>query len=209
MRYSYRSLGLIVGLLMVGCTHKNDELSQYRPEIDAPHTVEIVPEEETLMLSDLMDGYELIEPKGMLLSSISGVFPYDSTYILVGKSIEDYYVHQFDRNGNYMRSMLHTGQGPDEATSLFSTKLYGDDLYFLTDAGIKLMRYSLKEGKMVESFMLPEEINGIGDFAVLGNGKYLIYKEHPQIQGEEYKLYLYNRPENKIEQRWIPMLKQA
>jgi len=204
----YLVISVFAFLFISGCADRED-LRLYRPEIEAPHEVEIVPEDETLVLSDLVDGYELIEPQGMLLSRIGEVFVYDSTWIVSGKSIENSFVNQFKKNGAFVRSILKVGKGPNEATSLFSIKMSGDDLYFLVDAGVKIIRYSMKERKFVESFMMPDEISAISDFAVLGNGKYILYKEHPQIQGDEYKLYVYDRAKDQIEQRWIPMQKQA
>lgn len=200
----YLLFTFLIVFLFGSCAEK-DALSQYRPEIEAPHKVEIIPEDETLVLSDLVDGYKLLELKGALLDYPGGVIAYDSTWIINANSTAGGGLHQFDAQGNFMRTILKGGQGPYEATSLFSMKVVGDDLYLLVNAGIKLLHYSLKEGKFVDSFMMPDEIRAACDFAVLDKGKYVFYKDRPCTQEEEYKLYVYNRVENKIEQRWIPM----
>ena len=204
----YLLFTFLIVFLFGSCAEK-DALSQYRPEIEAPHELEIIPEDETLVLSDLVDGYELIEPKGELLANMESILAYDSTLIVCATSVDNGLVHQFDTKGNFIRTILEKGEGPDEAVSIRTLKMQGDDLYLLVNTGLKLMRYSLKEGKVVESFSMPDEIHAICDFEVLGSGKYVFYKEHPQIQGDEYKLYVYDRTKNQIEQRWLPMHKQA
>ena len=204
----YLLFTFLIVFLFGSCAEK-DALSQYRPEIEAPHEVEIIPEDETLVLSDLVDGYELIEPKGKLLAYMSKVLPYDTTWVVYATSIDNGYVHQLDSEGCFIRTLLKEGQGPDEAINLRGMKIYGDDLYLLVNTGVKLMHYSLKEGKFLDSFSMPDEVYGICDFEVLDKGKYIFYKEHPQVQGDEYKLYVYDQVKNQIEQRWLPMYKQA
>lgn len=153
---SYRkivySLYAFMLCVAIGCTDKGD-LQKYRPEMTgADYSVEIVPSDETLVISDIVDGYRLMEPKGVLLANIGEVLPYDSLFILSGISAEGGYVHLFDAMGNYQKTLLKKGQGPGEAVELNSLKVYGDDLYFLVNVGMKMMHYSLKDGLFVGSF---------------------------------------------------------
>ena len=204
----YFSIIVIICFIIYSCTDQKG-LEKYRPDIEAPHEVEIIPEDEILELSDVVDGYELIEPKGKLLANMSKVLPSDTTWGVYATSIDNGYVHQLDSEGRFIRTLLKEGQGPDEAINLRGMKIYGDDLYLLVNTGVKLMHYSLKEGKFLDSFSMPDEVYGICDFEVLDKGKYIFYKEHPQVQGDEYKLYVYDQVKNQIEQRWLPMYKQA
>lgn len=210
---SYRkivySLYAFMLCVAIGCTDKGD-LQKYRPDMTgADYSVEIVPSDETLVLSDIVDGYRLMEPKGVLLANIGEVLPYDSLFILSGISAEGGYVHLFDAMGNYQKTLLKKGQGPGEAVELNSLKVYGDDLYFLVNVGMKMMHYSLKDGLFVGSFPLPEDIRAASDFERLDNDRYVFYKEHPALSEEEYKLYVYNKSQGRVEHRWIPMNKEA
>ena len=107
----YLLFTFLIVFLFGSCAEK-DALSQYRPEIEAPHEVEIIPEDETLVLSDLVDGYELIEPKGIILSSLLQIEAYDSLWIVQATSIDKDVLHlldaesivqtdQFESMGNY------------------------------------------------------------------------------------------------------------
>ena len=99
----YLLFTFLIVFLFGSCAEK-DALSQYRPEIEAPHEVEIIPEDETLVLSDLVDGYELIEPKGIILSSLLQIEAYDSLWIVQATSIDKDVLHLLDAEGNFIKT---------------------------------------------------------------------------------------------------------
>ena len=111
----YLLFTFLIVFLFGSCAEK-DALSQYRPEIEAPHELEIIPEDETLVLSDLVDGYELIEPKGELLANMESILAYDSTLIVCATSVDNGLVHQFDTKGKFIRTILEKGEGPGKGT---------------------------------------------------------------------------------------------
>ena len=81
-------------VLVFSCTQKPENY-KYRPDIEADFEVEIVPSDETLVLSDIVDGYKLIEPKGVLLAYVGKVFHCDSPLFVAGKSAEGGFCHLF------------------------------------------------------------------------------------------------------------------
>ena len=194
--------------LAFSCTQKPENY-KYRPDIEADFEVEITPSDETLVLSDIVDGYELIEPKGVLLAYVGKTLHCDSLLFVSGKSAEKGYCHLFDLEGNFIQTILREGQGPDETTAVRAYKLHGDDLYCLADAGTKIMRYSLKEKRFVESFRLPKEMSSAWDFEVLGEDKYVFLNASSATAsgGDPYKLYVYDKAKDEITHKWIPMKK--
>ena len=209
-------LAALLCALAFSCTQKPENY-KYRPDIEADFEVEIVPSDETLVLSDIVDGYKLIEPKDVLFGYVFKALRYDSLLIVSGMTDDDGLLHLFDTDGNFEEVIIRKGQGPEEATGITEWKLFGDDIYLLTDIGRKLMRYSLKERKLVDSFNLPEEIGGATcSFEVLGNEKYIFYKNQTcsykgeaWAQADEYKLYVYDKTKDEITHRWIPLHKKS
>lgn len=203
----YLLFTFLIVFLFGSCAEK-DALSQYRPEIEAPHEVEIIPEDETLVLSDLVDGYELIEPKGIILSSLLQIEAYDSLWIVQATSIDKDVLHLLDAEGNFIKTLLKNGQGPNETTGLLTWKVVDDILYMLVWED-RLLRYSLKEGKYLESIPLPAMGISFTDFAVLGHGKYAFYHSRPNPEGGDYKIYVYDSNKGEMEQAWIPLYAKA
>ena len=98
-------------VLVFSCTQKPENY-KYRPDIEADFEVEIVPSDETLVLSDIVDGYKLIEPKDVLFGYVFKALRYDSLLIVSGMTDDDGLLHLFDTDGNFEEVIIRKGQGP-------------------------------------------------------------------------------------------------
>ena len=181
-----------------------EEKGFQRPEIEADNAVEIAPSDETLHLSSFIDSYSLAVPDGILLADITKIFVCDSLFIVQGNSV-DGMLHLFDRNGRFLETILKKGQGPEEAINITTMKLCGNDLYFLVNVNEEIIRYSLKDRKLVERFRLPSEVTPVADFEITEAGTYLLYHDFTNGRAEEYKLYVYDKQADKILYKWLPM----
>ena len=182
------------------------EGTNYRENVIADMSVSIVPTDETLQMSSIFkDGYDIIVPQGIVLAEISKVITTDSLMIVRGKSA-DGFIHLFDKQGQYIKTIVRKGGGPMEASNLNAMKMYGNDLYFLINAGTEIMRYSLQAQKVTERFRVPVDIVSIADFEVLNENEYVFYKNLTGTTGkEEYKLYVYDKGQGMITGRWLPL----
>ena len=126
-----------------------------------------------------------------------------------GESPEGGMVHLLNAKGNFVKTILKKGQGPEEAMYYSAMKLYSDDLYLLVNVGKEVMRYSLKKRKFTDRFRLPDEIGTASDFEILDSNRFIFYKDAIAVEGEEYKLYVYNKESEQIEQKWLPLNKEA
>lgn len=206
-KHTYYLILACLILSLISCT---DKRTGYRNDIQSDCVMEITPSDDALRLSEIIDDYQLILPEGILLASIDKVLIWDSTLIVKGLSPDNGYVHLFDRNGKFIKTILKGGQGPKEAgMNLSAMKLNGDNLYFLINGGMEMMCYSLKEGQITDRFRLPEEIFAACDFEVLDTDLYIFYKDMTRIGGKEYKLYVYDKTKEQIEKRWIALNKES
>lgn len=192
-------------LLVVLCCSCKDN-NKTRELIDANISVEVIPEEQQLVMSSLFEkDYDVIVPQGITLADVSKVLMVDSFYVVKGKSVEGE-VHLFDSKGNYLETILKRGGGPDEAANVWSIKVHDNEVFFLVNTGMEIMRYSLKERRMVGRYRLPIHVVSIADFEVLSYNNFILYKNLTnRLEEDEYKLYLYDGIQGKITDCWLPL----
>lgn len=195
---------LILLLVVLCCSCKNNK--NFWESIDANMSVEIRPEDQKLVMSSLFKKkYDVIIPQGIILADVSKVLMVDSFYVIKGKSVVGE-VHLFDNKGNYLETILKRGGGPDEAADVSSVKVHDNEVLFLVNAGMEIMRYSLKERKMVGRYRLPDHVVSIADFEGFSDNKFILYKNLTnRLKEEEYKLYLYDGIQGKITDCWLPL----
>ena len=195
---------LILLLVVLCCSCKDNK--NFRESIDANMSVEIRPEDQKLVMSSLFKkDYDVIVPQGIILADVSKVLMVDSFYVIKGKSVEGE-VHLFDNKGNYLETILKRGGGPDEAANVWSVKVHDNEVLFLVNAGMEIMRYSLKERRMVGRFRLPDHVVSIADFEMLSDNKFILYKNLTnRLKEDEYKLYLYDAIQGEITDCWLPL----
>lgn len=193
-----------LALILVLCGCKDEK--KYRDSVSSNVSLEIMPSDGALKLSSfLRNDYDIIVPKGVLLANISKVLECDSFLVVKGKSA-DGDVHLFDKQGEYIKTILNRGGGPDEASNVWAVKIYDGDVYLLVNAGTELMRYSLAQERYLERFRLPKEVFSAADFEIMDKDNYIFYKNLPSGDSQpEYKLYAYNRQAEKIEHKWLPL----
>lgn len=187
--------------ILYGCKDER----KYREDIKADVSVEIKPSKETLTLSSIVATFDLIAPKGILLANISKVLECDSFILIKGKSA-DGDIHLFDKEGNYLETILKRGEGPEEAANVKAMKIWGNDVFLLVNVGTEVMRYSLSQRRFVDRFRLPDEIFASADFEILNENKYVFYKDIANGNSEnEWKLYVYDKKFKKVDYKWIPL----
>lgn len=65
-------------------------------------------------------------------------------------------IHQFFKNGRYIRKMLNQGRGPEEFYGSHSEQIDDQkERFFMIERGVNIISYDLKKGEMFEKHHLP------------------------------------------------------
>ena len=166
--------------------------------------VVIKPEEGTLALSELAHHYRIIQLTGKDLSSIDFVYQQDSLIIVQGGA-DNSSIHLFNQKGDYIKSLIPKGRGPREAVNITKCRPWGNCLEVLADYGCQLLTYSLAADSVVSKTPLPQAIYSAADFIRLDDNRIVYYKEHGHAPEKEYKIYIYNEKEGRIENKFLPL----
>lgn len=189
---------LIALFSLMGCTSRTQPTTAY-DAVEADVQVEVIPSDDTLKLSDIYTtAYDIVAFHPVVLSYISDIIKYDSTWIVWGQCAEGH-ILQFDGRGAYCKTLLGIGNGPKEAVDVISMKLYGNSLYCLVNYGTELLKLNLTDGSEEWRMRMPDTICSAADFEPLSENQFLflksVYRGSPT---HESRLYAYDRTANRI-----------
>lgn len=198
-----RSFPLLVLTIVLTCC-KNDKPSDSTE--NHAIEVEVTPMSKPIRLSDYFrHDFDVIRLNGDVIGYIYIFFETDSLYILHGRATKGL-VLTFDKNGNFIRSLLTRGQGADEVIDISSVKLIDNKLYALVNLGRELWTIDPYNGQITDKFEIPEEIRYPKDFNIVGNN-IVFYKSMTNLalDNEQYKLYVYNMTDKSVVRRYLPI----
>lgn len=199
-RFSFLCLASI---LLLGCV----DAGKHKMRIeDAPLRVEIVPESDTLDLSDCFRTCELLELKGFLPGEIVEALPIEEG-ILVQSKVRGTDLHLFDKQGNYLRSLVRYGRAKDEVLNVqtFCYNEYQHTADVLCNYGKEIRQYPL-DGTPCATIPLPEDtIFSAKDVELLDRTTYVLYKDIGYLDAPEYKLYLYDYKRGAVVDAFLPL----
>ncbi len=201
---------LISLLFVFSCTNRSVEDYNFA---SADIKTEIIPQSNELVLSDYFSNSEIIMFTGCVISGIQQVLPYNDSFIIGGKikisnTETSDLVAIFDRNGEYLRTLVRRGNGPNEMLNIRSMRIYEGILEVLGNYGGVLNKYDINSGEIVESINLQNtEIVYAADFCKIESGKYLFYKNLSHSDSDEYKLYVFSTSQGIID-RYLPLDKK-
>jgi hypothetical protein len=107
----------------------------------------------------------------------------------------------FDRQGNFVKTIDKTGNGPGEYTMIYDFEIsrFDDKLNLMTPYG-KVLIYDSDGEKYIESFNLPDSIRAVHQFKILSKDIYVF-----SSSSEKCDLYFYSKPENSIKKSLVTM----
>lgn len=199
---------LIVMLAFAGCREAATNRNQIA---GAPVEVEITPSADTLVLSDLFAKSRYVEMKGLLLGYVAAVKQTGDTLVVQSK-VDNRDLHLFDKEGNYLRSVLHYGRAANEVIDLyaFCCNRSGGTIDVLCNYGTEIKRYPLDGKTHPQTVSLPREsVVAVNDMAPVGDSTYALYKDAGYLDSMEYKVYLYDIRKNAVTKAFLPLDKAA
>lgn len=107
----------------------------------------------------------------------------------------------FDRQGNFVKTIDKTGNGPGEYTMIYDFEIsrFDDRLNLMTPHG-KVLIYDSDGEKYLESFDLPDSIRAVHQFKILSKDIYVF-----SSSSEKSDLYFYSKLENSIKKSLVTM----
>lgn len=199
---------LIVLLVFAGC---REAATNRDPIAGAPVEVEITPSADTLLLSDLFAKSRYVKMKGLLLGYVAAVKQTGDTLVVQSK-VDNRNLHLFDREGNYLRSVLHYGRAANEVIDLYAFCCNRSEgtIDVLCNYGTEIKRYPLDGKTPPQTLSLPREsIVAVNDMALAGDSTYALYKDTGYLDSLEYKIYLYDARKNAVAKAFLPLDKTA
>lgn len=199
---------LIVLLAFAGC---REAATNRDPIAGAPVEVEITPSADTLVLSDLFAKSRYVEMKGLLLGYVAAVKQAGDTLVVQSK-VDNRDLHLFDREGNYLRSVLHYGRAANEVIDLYAFCCNRSEgtIDVLCNYGTEIKRYPLDGKTPPQTLSLPREsVVAVNDMALAGDSTYALYKDTGYLDSLEYKIYLYDARTNAVAKAFLPLDKAA
>lgn len=193
----------ILLIVLTGCG--NRQVSKTRIAA-ASAMVEIVPASDTLKLSEIFRSAECLELKGALIGEINDV-KLVNDLIIVQSRVQDKDLHVFDREGNFIRSLIRYGRANDEVLNLqaFSYNEYLGTIDVLCNFGMDVKQYSL-DGRDCRTITLPKNsVMSAKDIEILDDSSYVLYKDIGYTDSLEYKLYVYDYKKDSVTGSFIPL----
>ena len=175
---------------------------------DAPLMINIIPEQDTLVLSSIFKSCKKIEISNKYLTNIVNVELIDSNIVIQSRS-ENGDIHVFDKRGNFIRSLVRYGRGPGEVLNIQSMcyNKYLKTIDILCDFGMCIYQCSI-DGSRTKKITLPKKtIFSVNDIEIVDNNKYILYKTWGNLDCQEYKLYIYDYNKNIILNHYIPFIR--
>lgn len=204
--FTVRICGFAVGIILTFLVSCKDKAPNYEIFRESDIEINLTPMSSPLKLSDFLSSeYRVVSLSGDVIGFIYDFYECDSLYILHGRASKGL-VLSFDKNGNYIKSLLTRGQGADEVLNVVSIKLVEGCLYALVNTGRELWSIDPYTGIISDKFIIPDEIRYPSDFDIIGD-KIIFYKSMANLAlpGEQYKLYVYDKTNETIVNKYLPI----
>ena len=176
----------------------------------ADFAINLTPGDSSLTLSDYFAAdYDIIKLDGATVGYISDLIVTDSAIYVTSISQEGLLL-QFDSEGQFIKTLLTKGQGPDEVLNLQRVRSDGDYLYCLCDFGKVIKRYSTKESAFDSTFTVPAEILYPDDFIKVGDNL-VFFKSKCDLENDstQYHLYVYDTAGESVKERYSEIDREA
>jgi hypothetical protein len=205
MKYCYFLFALFI---FITCSSdKNSDQAQY--------SLSVVPEDDTLKFSDLYDEYKLIHLKGAIVANVTDIVQIGDKYVIKCKSYESYekrnnaaVVNLFSINGDFIKPIVSVGRASNEVLNVqvIRHNEYTNTLDVLCNYGQSIYQYSTENYELIGKIDLDkEEIISAESFLPIDKERYIVYKQFPYTNGQDYKLYVYNSKLNCVENKLLLM----
>ena len=171
----------------------------------------VVPEKSVFRFSDFYDSHMVIPLSGTLISGIQDVIVLDSVLVIQGHTEDGASVSLFSRQGEYLCPLVRTGRGPGEMTDVLSIAYnpYTNTVDVLGNMGTVVNRYNIGSCELKDSFSIMEtDIMAARDFCPVSEADYLFYKDYSLQEAQEYFVYLFDRGQGIVKDRFLPMDKE-
>ncbi|MFI3265388.1 MAG: 6-bladed beta-propeller [Rikenellaceae bacterium] len=186
---------IALSLLLLSCTPSNKTNT---------NAIKIKVTQQELKFSDIFSSYERIEFKGKMMADIINIIKVAKGYV-VQTSNRAPELLLFDNGGQFISSIVNIGRGRDEVLNIMD--IYYDSkaeqIEILADFGMKVLIYSLNNSEIVDKFDLPQSIFVARSLSKLDDDRYVFYKDDAYDDSENYKVLVYNRASDTIEQKFI------
>ncbi len=199
---------IFCGLLFFSCSHRNDS-------IKGKYGFQIEPFDDTLFLSGIFGNAEILQLKGRVISNIKGIIMLDSTMIIRCNAYESIQelsgssaISLFSRGGMFINSIVRIGRGPDEVLTVEDMCIneYCGTLDVLCNYGQSIYQYDLDSFSLVNKIDIDKDDIVVANSLVpINSSDYLLYKQYPYSSHQDYKLYVYDSKENRVEASFIEM----
>lgn len=198
-------LVLIFPVILLSCRQQLKEVSSVE------YSVSVVPEKSVFRFSDFYDSHMVIPLSGTLISGIQDVIVLDSVLVIQGHTEDGASVSLFSRQGEYLCPLVRTGRGPGEMTDVLSIAYnpYTNTVDVLGNMGTVVNRYNIGSCELKDSFSIMEtDIMAARDFCPVSEADYLFYKDYSLQEAQEYFVYLFDRGQGIVKDRFLPMDKE-
>lgn len=198
----YLSVAFLFAVLCVSCG------TTVTKPVDV-YTVDIRPQNESITLSDYFALDTIIQIKGEIFAGIDNVIRTPFGYVIQGES-KDGELHLVSLDGDYQKSIIKPGRGPGEALNIVDVSYDSQThcLDILSDYGLNIIVYSLDSNQIVNQYTLPESYVSRA-VERLDRDTYVLYKDLPYSDKDEYKISIFDCKNNQIKAQFINLNKQA
>lgn len=172
-------------------------------------TANIEPQKGSIILGDYFALDTIIQIRGEVFAGIHNVIKTPFGYIIQGES-KDGELHLVSLDGDYQKSIIKQGHGPGEALNIIDVSYDSQThcLDILSNYGLNIIVYSLDSNQIVNQYTLPESYVSRA-IERLDNNTYVLYKDLPYSDEDEYKISIFDCTNNQIKSKFINLNKQA
>lgn len=182
-------------------------------DIEPDYEVEIIPRNDTLYFGSMFDSYEYVGLSGAVVSQVSDIIRLDSILIIkCAVMAEDASprpsVNIFSNDGKFLRPAVRIGRGPDEILTIENIcyNKYTGTLDILGNYGQTIYKYDLKTCTLRKKIQLDKErIFVAEDICPIDESRYMVYRKYPYVDGDEYKLCVFNASSGETESEFLEM----